>query len=67
MSIILNKKFYKLSAVKKTISAYRDLGSFKIKKRVKNYMVILDEINSEAKETIEDEFSNYVLATMKNE
>ncbi len=66
MTVILSKNFYKLSAIKKAINAYRGLANFKIKDNGKNYMVVLDKINPEAKEMIEDEFSNYILAVMKN-
>ncbi len=63
MVIILNKKFYALSAIKRAVKAYRGLADFKIGK---GYKVVLQKVSPEVKTSIEDEFANYVLAEMKN-
>ena len=67
MTITFNKNFYKLAVLKRAIQAYRGLADFKIKKEKNNYRVVLEGINSEVKANIGDEFSNYVLAEMKND
>ncbi len=66
MIIAVNKNFYKLPAIKRTIEAYRGLADFKVKNEGGDYKIILEKVDPEAKEVIEDEFLNYVLAEMKN-
>lgn len=67
MVITFNKSFYNLPAIKKAIKDYYGLANFKIKNDKKNHIVVLDKINPEAEKMIEDEFSNYVLAVIKDE
>jgi len=68
MNIIFNKNFYNLKAIKKAIRAYHELADFRIEENTKTYKIKINNIiNEETKAVIEGEFSNYVLAEMKNE
>ncbi len=67
MTIVFNKGFYKLSAVKKAIKAYKNLAKFGTKEEKNKIKVELSKIDKDVKNIIKDEFSNYVLAEMKNE
>ena len=65
ISIAFNKDFYNLRVIKKAIQAYRGLAGFEISQNKKAIIVELKEIKPEVKKNIRDEFSNYVLALMK--
>lgn len=67
MIIVFGKKLYKLAALKRTIRAYSGLADFKIKNTRNSYEVFLDKISPEVEASIKDEFSNFVLAEMKND
>jgi len=66
MTINLDKDFYKLSAIKGAIRAYKGLADFKIGRDKKNYKITIQKINPGLGDVIGDEFLNYVLAEMKN-
>ena len=65
ISIAFNKDFYNLRAIKKAIQDYQGLADFEISQNKKAITVELKEIKPEVKKNIRDEFSNYVLALMK--
>lgn len=65
ISIAFNKDFYNLRAIKKAIQAYQGLADFEISQNKKAITVELKETKPEVKKNIRDEFSNYVLALMK--
>ncbi len=67
MILNFSKKFYDLRAIKNACRAYNKLAKFKIEINKKAIKVILTNIDEETKNIIEDEFSNYILAEMKNE
>jgi len=67
MILNFNKKFYGLRAIKNACRAYNELAKFKIEINKKIIKVVLTNIDEEIEDIIEDEFSNYVLAEMKNE
>lgn len=64
--IKFNKKFYTLRAIKKAVRAYQKLADFDFKEDKKSIKVTMKNIDQDVENIIEDEFSNYVLATMKN-
>jgi len=66
MTIKFSKKFYSLTAVKKSIKAYQSLAGFKITERKKTIEVLIENIDKDFKNVLVDEFSNYVLSEMKN-
>ena len=66
MTIIFEKKLYKLGAIKRAISAFSELAEFKIQEKAKAYMVTLHKSDEEAGLRLCDEFANYVLAEMRN-
>lgn len=66
MTVIFNKNFYNLKAIKKAIGAFKKLAYFKIEENNKTYRILIRNIDEEIKGVIEDEFSNYILAEMKN-
>lgn len=60
-----NTKIYKKEAIKEAISAYSHLAKFTIN-NTKNYIrVKIDNANSEFKNILRNEFSNYVLGMTK--
>jgi hypothetical protein len=65
MEINFNTDFYNLNAVAEGVEAYGDLADFVIKKDNNAVTVELSDIDSDVKDVIEDEFSNYVLACME--
>ena len=67
MTIAFNKGFYNLKAIKKATKEFGELADFKIKEDNKNFKVSVENTDKEVKKIIGDEFSNYVLAEMKND
>ncbi|MDD3399535.1 MAG: HxsD-like protein [Candidatus Paceibacterota bacterium] len=67
MTIIFDKKLYKLSAVKRAADAFCELAEFKIEDKGKAYVVTAKKLDEEAGLLLDDEFANYVLAEMRNE
>lgn len=65
VSINFNKKLYKLSAIRSTIKAYKNLASFDLKESKKDYRLTLKNIDKDVEPIIKDEFCNYVLYLMK--
>ncbi|MBZ9572764.1 HxsD-like protein [Patescibacteria group bacterium] len=65
MKVNFNKKFYNLRVIKKAARTYQGLADFKINQTKELITVSLENIRPEVKNTIKDEFSNYVLAMMK--
>lgn len=65
MTILFNKQFYHLQAIKKAIEAYKELAVFKIKEDKKKIEVNINNIDKDVKDVIKDEFCNYVLAEAK--
>lgn len=61
----LNKKLYKIKAIKIAIRDFSHLADFDIKKELDYYIVKMKNINKEAADVIIDEFCNYVLYLMK--
>jgi hypothetical protein len=66
MTIKFNKDFYNLEAVKKASIAYEKLADFEIKEKKGLIEAQIKNINESFKDTLLDEFSNYVLSEMKN-
>lgn len=62
----LNKGFYCQKALEQGIQAYRGLAHFKVKETKQYFETAIQDINSEIKNVIKDEFCNYVLVMMKN-
>jgi len=60
-----NTRIYKKEAIQETISAYSSLAKFKIKDAKDYTEVKIDHIESEFKNVLADEFSNYVLGMTK--
>lgn len=65
MTIVFNKQFYHLQAIKKAIEVYKELAVFNIKEKDNNIEVDIDEVDKDVKDVIKDEFCNYVLAETK--
>ncbi len=65
MTILFNKQFYRLQAIKKAIEAYKELAVFNIKEKDNNIKINIDKIDKDVKDIIKDEFCNYVLAETK--
>lgn len=65
MTLVFNKQFYHLRAIKKAIKAYKELAVFNIKEKDDNIEVDIDEVDKDVKDVIKDEFCNYVLAETK--
>jgi len=65
-TIFFNKKLYSLDAIKRTIAAFKELGSFRIKTAGSSYEVVIRDSDQEIGETLQDEFANYVLAETRN-
>jgi hypothetical protein len=67
MNIKFDKKFYNLTAIKKSVERYKGFANFKIKE--KDDFIEIDIINpkKEFKAIIKDELSNYILSEIKDE
>jgi len=66
MLIAFNKNFYNRQSVKNAVKAYQKLADFEIEENKATIKVTLKNIDKEVAGVIDDEFSNYVLAEMKN-
>ena len=66
MKINFSKKIYSKKAIKKAVEDYDNLANFKISEMDKKIKISLSDIDSEVKGIIKEEFSNHVLAYMKN-
>lgn len=64
MQVYYNKRLYDLPAIKKAIKAFSPV-KFKIKED-KKYFLIKIEKGEQADPNFADEFSNYVLSSVKN-
>lgn len=65
MEIInLNKKIYKIAAVKQAVKEFEDLADFKITAKEKYFEVKIGKIDNDYKNILKDEFANYVLGLM---
>lgn len=60
-----NSQIYKKEAVQKAILAFSSLAKFKIKDTKDYVEVKIDHIAPKFKDTLADEFSNYVLGMTK--
>ena len=65
MEIIkFNKDIYNLKAIEKAIEEYKNLAAIQVKAGKDYFEVKMDNIDSEVKNVIKDEFANYVLGLM---
>lgn len=63
--IRFNTKIYKKGAIEEAISVYSHLAKFKVKDKKDYIEVKIEDIDSEVKGILSDEFSNYVLGLTK--
>lgn len=66
-TVVFNKNLYTINAIRKAIEAFRELADFRIETAKLLYKVTIKSLDREGDEVLEDEFSNYILAEMKNE
>ncbi len=62
--IEFNKKIYKLEAIKKAAEEFKNLANIRIKETGGYIKVTFDKIDSEYKEVLKDEFTNFVLGML---
>ena len=67
MLVKLNKKLYKLKAIKSAIKTYRQLADFNLKTKGKYFEVSIKNIDKDVENIIKDEFCNYILFLIKND
>lgn len=63
--IAFNKELYPIEAINRAVKAYKGLAKFSIQKRKGYIRVFLNDIREDLKDVIKDEFSNYVLYSVK--
>lgn len=64
--IKLNKRIYSLKAIQQAIEAYKHLTKFSLHQDARYYNVIIYNIAADFKNILKDEFTNYVLAIVKD-
>lgn len=62
--ITFNKKIYGLAAIKRAVEEYKQLARFEVNDLDKYIEVKIENIDSEVKVVLPDEFANYVLGLM---
>lgn len=66
-TIFFDKKLYSRNAIRRAAEAFRELADFGIGEVGLSYRVFVQGRDKEVGMQLADEFSNYVLAEMKNE
>lgn len=64
--ILLHSKIYRKKHLLRTADAFKDLADFRIKKDKEYYRVQVMLKEKEFKDTISDEFCNYVISEIKS-
>lgn len=64
--IKLNNKIYKKKAIENAVNAFSELANFEINSKGDYYLVEVEMINDVDPVALSDEFTNYVLYSMKN-
>lgn len=65
MIIKFNQEVYSLKAIKNSVSQFKELAVFVVKKTDKYFEVNVTKIDKDVKDEIKNEFCNYVLYQMK--
>jgi len=65
MTIKFDKRIYKQKAIRLAMQAYQELAVFNLSQKGKHFQVELRDVNKDIKDTIKDEFANYVLSLTK--
>lgn len=66
MQIKLNKRIYRLKAIRQAIKAYSHLAQFSLRQDSRYYQLTLDNTDPALKDILKDEFANYILALNKD-
>jgi len=67
LKINFNKKFYKLPSIKNAIRDFQNVCKGSVKELERYFLVTLAPKSKSPQDNLGHEFSNYVLALMKNE
>jgi hypothetical protein len=61
MTVKFHKRIYKKNAVNRTMDVFKEAASFQLGQKGNYHIVTINNIDRDIKETIKDEFCNYVI------